>query len=176
MELHTMSKYPDYKVSKEGQVYSIRKGIYLKPSLDGAGYLKVSLYGTSRNIHRLVAEVFIPNPEHKLYVNHKDGDKLNNHVDNLEWCTPSENNQHAQDKGLNRARYSGKQKAAARLNGARKNFHWVHNELGSFYGSASDLARLHPNLTRRNLSSVVTGRYTHHKGWKLTNEHQVRKD
>jgi hypothetical protein len=52
------------------------------------------------SIHRIMAEVFLPNPEGKLQVNHKDGNKLNNRLDNLEWNTPEENSQHAYDTGL----------------------------------------------------------------------------
>lgn len=68
------------------------------------GYVRVRLQknGSGRNlfIHRLVAEVFVPNPDNKPEVNHKDGDKTNNRSTNLEWVTSSENQIHAYDSGL----------------------------------------------------------------------------
>lgn len=68
-------------------------------------YLDVPLtkHGHSKNIcvHRIVAEAFIPNPKHLPCVNHIDGNKKNNNVDNLEWCTYSSNNNHAVDMKLN---------------------------------------------------------------------------
>lgn len=67
---------------------------------DSNGYHRVYADGRGYLVHRLVAEAFIPNPDGKPQVNHKDGDKRNNSVENLEWATQSENTQHAYDSGL----------------------------------------------------------------------------
>lgn len=89
---------PGYMVSRDGKVGSVKNGeIYiLSPSDNGNGYLHVQL-GRSRReyVHRLVAIAFIPNPNNYREVNHKDGNKKNNHVDNLEWCDRSYNLKHA---------------------------------------------------------------------------------
>jgi hypothetical protein len=86
-----------YEVSDTGQVKG-PKGI-LKPCFHTNGYVRANLWkhGTSRwfKIHRLVATHFIPNPRQCPQVNHKDGNKINNLVSNLEWCTASENVIHA---------------------------------------------------------------------------------
>ena len=68
--------------------------------INNRGYRYVSLQKTSFMVHRLVAQAFVPNPANKQYVNHIDGDKLNNNVSNLEWCTIAENNAHARATGL----------------------------------------------------------------------------
>lgn len=71
----------------------------MTPSKDGKGYLFVSLSKDGKRylkkVHRLVAQAFIPNPFHKPQINHKNGDKTNNGVDNLEWVTNAENMLHA---------------------------------------------------------------------------------
>lgn len=94
-----------YKVNQLGQVFSNTTGKILKPQkTKNTGYIqyKLMLRGSRMCFtgHRLVAELFIPNPLNKPQVNHKDGDKTNNHISNLEWSTRSENMTHAKDMGL----------------------------------------------------------------------------
>lgn len=72
----------------------------MKPIKQSNGYLTVSLSGKIVGVHRLVADAFIPNPENKPQVNHKNADKTDNNADNLEWCTASENSRHAVAMGL----------------------------------------------------------------------------
>jgi hypothetical protein len=76
----------------------------LKPRMGNWGYYFVTLYKENkayqRVIHRLIAKTFIPNPENKPQTNHKNGNKLDNSVENLEWVTASENIEHAYRTGL----------------------------------------------------------------------------
>ena len=83
-----------YKVSNLGKVLNLSNNKIIKLHDNGCGYLNVSLKGKTCYIHRLVAQAFIPNPENKPTVNHIDKNKNNNTVDNLEWATYSEQEQH----------------------------------------------------------------------------------
>ena len=90
----------DYQITKEGQVINKHTGHILSGQPNGKGYLRVSIGGKLMFIHRLVAEKFLENPNHYEQVNHKDGNKLNNNVDNLEWVTNQQNRNHAVQNGL----------------------------------------------------------------------------
>lgn len=90
-----------HKVSNTGRAQS--KRVILVLNMVRGGYYQAQLWTNKvypRYIHRLVAIAFIPNPNNYSQINHKDGNKANNHVDNLEWCTQSQNMKHAYDIGL----------------------------------------------------------------------------
>lgn len=91
--------YDGYAVTVHGKVWSDKTNKYLKSAVNSEGYRLVNLHkdgkGKVQRVHVLVAKAFIPNPETHTEVNHKDGDKANNAVYNLEWCTRRHNVQHS---------------------------------------------------------------------------------
>ena len=101
----TVPEFPNYQVSNTGLVKG-KTGKVLKTFIQNGGYEVATMHNESkrsvkRTVHRLVAELHIPNPEDKPIVNHLDGNKLNNHSSNLEWCDNSRNILHAREIGLN---------------------------------------------------------------------------
>lgn len=94
----------NYAVSNYGNIKNVKTGRILTPQVNKQGYLTYTFYQhgikKSLRIHRLVGFYFVPNPDNKPYINHKDGDKTNNHAENLEWCTAKENDHHARESGL----------------------------------------------------------------------------
>ena len=115
MDKHVIPEFPAYAIDREGNVYSRFKpktsiitnewrkltsiicsgtGYYLVTLCDGKGKRK------NKRVHRLLMEAFVPNPHSYPHINHIDGDKLNNSLDNLEWCTCAHNSKHASMMGL----------------------------------------------------------------------------
>lgn len=99
-----------YEVAWCGAIRNARTGRWLTPCVKDDGYTTVKLYkdnkGYQKSVHRVVAEAYIPNPENKPQVNHKDLNKKNNEVPNLEWVTQAENQSHAIRNGANKTRNS----------------------------------------------------------------------
>ena len=85
----------DYDITYDGNVINKHNGYILKGQPNSKGYLRVCIGKKFYFIHRLVAEKYIPNPDNKEQVNHKDGNKLNNSANNLEWVNNQENRTHA---------------------------------------------------------------------------------
>lgn len=154
-----------YEVSDEGEVRSIERLVNYKhggkPRLwpqkiikgwiahNGYKELDLKIEGIKRRVilHRMVSEAFIPNPKRLDYVNHKDGNKLNNNATNLEWCTNSENVIHS----FNIGRHSGKgathYKAKPITDGT--NIFGTHQEAGEFY-----------SVSKKVIYDMVSGRTT----------------
>lgn len=106
-----------YGITEDGRVWSFYRNRFRKNVIGNNGYLMINLWDGrkchGRLVHRLVAEAYLPNPEDKPHINHKDSDRTNPHVDNLEWCTRSKNMQH----GLKSGNFDGKLGRKGKQNG-----------------------------------------------------------
>lgn len=144
--MRQIKEHPDYLVTVDGKVFSLKTMSFLKLSDRGDGYRTVHLDKKFYRVHRLVANTYIPNPENKPEVNHMDGDKTNNMLCNLEWSTRSENIQHSFDIGLRPI--SDALRAAGRMsnNLFKKNNKLsltklvLNEETGVYYESAKEAA------------------------------------
>lgn len=148
-----------YKISNFGRCVRVEGGDKLGQCIlqgdNGAGYKNLHLYKegkqSTKYIHRLVAQAFIPNPENKSQVHHIDHDRSNNRVDNLEWVTPSENIRYGVSEGRINNKIRGKTnsigedvlKEVAKLKFKGLTVQSIANELG---------------LPRTTVSSLVNGR------------------
>jgi hypothetical protein len=109
-----------YIVYASGKVINKNTGKQIKPQENNCGYLRVQMCNGSLKprffVHRLVAEIYIPNPLNLPQVNHKDGNKKNNDVSNLEWVSASQNRKHAfSELGLKPTRVCGADSGACKI-------------------------------------------------------------
>ena len=143
----------------ERTIYNEIRCKYKKPQQYKNGYFFVSLFQNGKNkiflLHRLVAEAFIPNPDNLPVVNHIDGDKTNPKVNNLEWCSYSENTQHAHRTGL-QTKTSNKE---------------VIRGDGKVYPTLTEAA-LDNNISKSAISKVIKGERKTAGGWTWQGGHE----
>ncbi len=151
--------HPNYYILDTGMIYSLNRNKYLRLGIDSAGYMIIGLCEarkrTNFRVHRLVATHFLEPVEGKNIVNHKDENKANNHVSNLEWTNDSENVIHSL--------YSGDRVKAVEQ-------YSLKGELLNSFRSVSEAARA-VGITTGNVSRVCTGNRNTAKGyiWKFKN-------
>lgn len=130
-----------YQVSDRGRVYRVDRGHHMAGMCNHDGYRIVTLCKDGKQckvfVHRLVAAVFVPNPDNKPEVNHKDGNKANNMASNLEWCTRLENVRHACATGLR----SKEQYRARALAASMKTRRKVRRSDGAIFDSVTEAAQ-----------------------------------
>lgn len=101
----TVKDFPNYEVSNLGRIRNTKTGKFLKPTTTNGGYLRVWLYNDNTKkehlVHRLVGMTFINNPLNKETINHINGIKVDNRIENLEWLSRDENTSHSHRTGLN---------------------------------------------------------------------------
>lgn len=176
MMLESINGFEGYLISSEnGQIYSNVKGknmFSLKTFTKPDGYLAVSLWDNAKRgqkkrktflVHRLVAETFIPNPENKPTVNHKDGNKQNNCVDNLEWATFCEQEVHSFAHGLN---YARKGEDANRALLSWNDVHFIRNNYPNI--SVSELSK------KFNISEISVYKILYNENWVESNYVKAR--
>lgn len=157
------------EVSDLGNARSLLRGnpYLLKTQTDNKGYhrIRITIEGIKRTykLHREVAKAFIPNPNSLPQINHRDGNKDNNSVANLEWCTNRDNAHHAIENGLWDSVIEGSRKENER----RKKPIIAYRIDGAFpctryYESIHEAER---DIGSRHITAVLKGKRTHTKGW-----------
>ena len=144
-----------YVVFKSGDVFNLH-GVKMVGMIDRCGYRELILNGKNHRVHRLVAEAFIPNPNNLQCVNHIDGNKQNNSVKNLEWCTHSENMIHAYQTGLEQPRCGEQHHAHKLTEDAVKYIKQLYVKRDKEFGAVALAKKF--NVDRTTIHDIVRGK------------------
>ncbi len=149
----------NYILHEDGRIFSKNRNRFMTFAKNPAGYLCCNISGKQNGVHVFIAKAFIPNPENKPYVNHKDGNKANNAVLNLEWTTPSENNCHALKTGLRKPKLKDWQVKLSRWLIEYYPEKYTRTGLAKFYGvTSSHMAQVIRGLERsKPLGTISNG-------------------
>jgi len=152
-----------YSVSNKGRVMSFNKnknGILMKQSVSWS-YYTVELSNKKWCVHKLVLIAFVPNPNNKPQGNHLNGNKLDNRLENLEWCTPKENNQHAWRTGLNKPSYGMLGKVGAMNKTSKRVYQFtLDGKYITEYESVSQAYRI-TNVNSRHICECANNKPMH---------------
>ena len=174
MNFKKIKGFENFIIYEDGTIINTKTGNKRLPTLDKDGYLRITLQqangkSTTRYIHRLLAEAFIPNPENKETVNHKDENKLNNNLNNLEWMTRKENDNYG-TRNARIARFSGENYNHKEVIMCEK---VTHEPIQNFKSIADALEFLKKNRTNTYaISKVCKGKALSAYGywWKYKND------
>lgn len=140
-----------YMATSDGRIYDLERDRYICEWVDNVGYYQCIMRNEDKSknyqrVHRLVAKAWVPNEDNRAFVNHIDGDKLNNSVSNLEWCTNSENTKHGYEIG---AYHSTKRSHKIRVSAKDGSFTKIYKSIRS---ACNEL-----NINRKTVTSILKG-------------------